>query len=115
MNEIINRVWANDGASGQGSPYSLMIMLVIFAVIFYFTIFRPQQNRNKNHKKLINSISRGDEILTNGGLIGKVVKVTETGYIFIVLNPKVSDSNNEVLIRKDCITAILPKGTMKAI
>lgn len=115
MNGIINKVWANENAPGQGSPYSLIIMLVIFAVIFYFTIFRPQQKRNKNHQKLINSISRGDEILTTGGLIGKVIKTTETGYIFVVLNTKVSDSNNEVLIRRDCVTAILPKGTMKSI
>lgn len=115
MNGFINQVWSNDGSIEQGNPYSLIVMLIIFVVIFYFTIFRPQQKRNKNHKKLLNSISKGDEILTSGGLIGRVVKITETGYIFIILNEKNIDFSNTVLIKRDCITAILPKGTMKSI
>lgn len=115
MHGFISQVWSNDGSIEQGNPYSLIIMLIIFAVIFYFTIFRPQQKRNKNHKKLLNSISKGDEILTSGGLIGRVVKITETGYIFIILNEKHLDSNNEILIKRDCITAVLPKGTMRSI
>lgn len=115
MNGFINKTWANDSSVGQGSPYSLIIMLIIFAIIFYFTIFRPQQKRHKNHKKLLNSISKGDEVLTNGGLIGRVMKVTETGYIFIVLNEKNVHPNNEVIVKRDCVSAILPKGTMKSI
>ncbi|URJ24140.1 preprotein translocase subunit YajC [Blochmannia endosymbiont of Camponotus sp.] len=115
MNIFTNTAWASVNANPQGNPYSLVIMLTVFAGIFYFMIFRPQQKRNKIHKELLRSISKGDEILTNGGLVGRVVKVTETGYIFVILNDRNDTSDNAILIKRDCVTAILPKGTMKAL
>ncbi|HEY0211541.1 preprotein translocase subunit YajC [Acerihabitans sp.] len=96
--------------SSQGSPYSLVIMLVVFGLIFYFMILRPQQKRAKDHKKLMDSIGKGDEVLTTGGLVGRVTKVTDTGYIAIALN-----DTNEVVIKRDFVAAVLPKGTMKAL
>lgn len=116
MNIFVNNAWANTNSVSQGNPYSLVIMLIVFAIIFYFMIFRPQQKRNKHHKELINSISKGDEILTNGGLVGRVIRIASTGYIFILLNEKNHNiATHEILIKRDCITAILPKGTMKAL
>lgn len=116
MNAFINNAWADAHSISQGSPYSLIIMLIVFAIIFYFMIFRPQQKRNKNHRELLNSISKGDEVVTNGGLVGRVIRVTTAGYIFIVLNEKSNDiSSHEVLIKHDCVTSILPKGTMKTL
>lgn len=112
---FISQAWATDAVADQGSPYSLIIMLIIFAIIFYFTIFRPQQKRNKNHKELLNSITKGDEVLTSGGLIGRVMKITDMGYIVITLNEKTNDVHYTVFIKRDCITAVLPKGTMKSI
>ncbi|URJ25300.1 preprotein translocase subunit YajC [Candidatus Blochmannia ocreatus (nom. nud.)] len=112
---FIHNAWAQTNADIQNNPYSLIIMLIVFAGIFYFMIFRPQQKRTKNHKELLNSIAKGDEILTNGGLVGRVIKVTETGYIFIILNEKNNVNGNEILIKKDCVTTILPKGTMKSL
>ncbi len=94
----------------QGSPYSLVIMLVVFGLIFYFMILRPQQKRAKDHKKLMDSIGNGDEVLTTGGLVGRVTKVADTGYIAIALN-----DTNEVVIKRDFVAAVLPKGTMKAL
>ncbi len=85
-------------------------MLVVFGLIFYFMILRPQQKRAKEHKKLMDSISKGDEVLTNGGLVGRVTKVSDTGYVAIELN-----ENNEVVIKRDFVAAVLPKGTMKAL
>ena len=81
-----------------------------FGLIFYFMILRPQQKRTKEHKKLMDSISKGDEVLTTGGLVGRVVKVAETGYISIALN-----DTTEVVIKRDFVAAVLPKGTMKAL
>ncbi|CDL82699.1 preprotein translocase subunit YajC [Xenorhabdus cabanillasii] len=97
-------------AQAQGNPYSLIIMLVVFGLIFYFMILRPQQKRTKEHKKLMDSISKGDEVLTSGGLVGRVSKVSETGYIVIALN-----DTTEITVKRDFVAAILPKGTMKAI
>lgn len=109
MNFFISNAYANSGAS-QGSPYFFPIMLVIFALFFYFMILRPQQKRAKSHRDLMASISKGDEVLTNGGLIGCVSKVNENGYISLELN-----NTNEVVIKRDFITAVLPKGTMKSL
>ena len=110
MSLFISDAVASAGALAQGSPYSLVIMLVVFGLIFYFMILRPQQKRAKEHKKLMDAISKGDEVLTNGGLIGRVTKVAETGYIAIALN-----DTTEVIIKRDFVTAVLPKGTMKAL
>ncbi|UBX47599.1 preprotein translocase subunit YajC [Providencia alcalifaciens] len=110
MSFLISEAAASAGAPAQGSPYSLIIMLVVFALIFYFMILRPQQKRAKDHRKLMESIAKGDEVLTTGGLIGRVTKVSETGYVVLELS-----ENTEVTIKRDFVAAVLPKGTMKAI
>lgn len=109
MEPIISTASANSGAS-QSSPYFFPIMLVVFALFFYFMILRPQQKRAKSHRDLMSSISKGDEVLTNGGLIGRVSKVNENGYISLELN-----DTTEVVIKRDFISAVLPKGTIKSL
>lgn len=98
------------GDPTQGSPYSIAIMLVAFGLIFYFMILRPQQKRTKEHKKLMDSIAKGEEVLTTGGLAGRVVKVSDTGYLTIALN-----ETTEVVVKRDFVAAVLPKGTLKAL
>ncbi|CUX96493.1 preprotein translocase subunit YajC [Candidatus Doolittlea endobia] len=110
MNFFVSEAIASADTSSQSSPYSLMVMIVLFGLIFYFMILRPQQKRAKVHKKLMSSISKGDEVLTTGGLVGRVVKITDSGYIAIALNDVY-----EVVIKRDFVTAILPKGTIKAL
>ncbi|UAJ65436.1 preprotein translocase subunit YajC [Candidatus Schneideria nysicola] len=114
MNLLFSNIITTENSSlnytSQGNPYSFIIILIIFGLIFYFMIFRPQQKRNKDHKKLIQSISKGDEILTAGGLIGRVTKIIENNYIILSLN-----ENNEVIIKRDFIVTVLPKGTMKTL
>ncbi|MFT6925570.1 MAG: preprotein translocase subunit YajC [Psychromonas sp.] len=101
-------------AAAEGQPegsMSFILMMVVFAAIFYFMIYRPQSKRTKAHKSLMESIGKGDEVLTQGGLIGRVVKVnTENDYLQIELN-----ENNVISIKKDYVTAVLPKGTLKSI
>ncbi|PRQ64077.1 preprotein translocase subunit YajC, partial [Vibrio sp. V01_P9A10T6] len=101
---------AGEGAS-QGGGYEMLIMLGMFAVIFYFMIYRPQAKRVKEHKSLMAAMTKGDEVLTSGGLVGKITKIAEdSDYISIELNV-----NNEIVIKKDFITAVLPKGTLKSL
>ena len=109
MSFFISDAVAAAGAPSQGSPYSLVIMLVVFGLIFYFMILRPQQKRAKEHKKLMDSISKGDEVLTSGGLVGRVTKVSDTGYVAIALN-----DTNEVVIKRDFVAAVLPKGRLSS-
>ncbi|MCE7630930.1 preprotein translocase subunit YajC, partial [Vibrio fluvialis] len=67
--------------------------------------------RVKEHKNLMSSMGKGDEVLTSGGLVGKITKIAEDNdYISIELN-----TNNEVVIKKDFVTAVLPKGTLKSL
>ncbi|MGK2960323.1 MAG: preprotein translocase subunit YajC [Candidatus Malihini olakiniferum] len=110
MSLFISDAVAASSTPAQGSLYSLVIMLAIFSLIFYFIILRPQQKRAKDHKKLMDSISKGDEVLTTGGLVGRVTKVSNTIYIAIALNDA-----NEVVIKRNFVAAVLPKGTIKAL
>ena len=95
----------------QGSGLEMLIILAVFGVIFYFMVFRPQSKRQKEQRNLLSSLSKGDEMLTSGGLIGKITKVSaEDENIVIALN-----DNNEVMISRNFVVATLPKGTMKAL
>ncbi|TCP95173.1 preprotein translocase subunit YajC [Cricetibacter osteomyelitidis] len=95
----------------QNQTMQMILMLVIFAAIFYFMIYRPQAKRNKQHRDLMASLGKGEEVLTSGGLIGKITKVSaENDSIVIALN-----DTTEVTIRKDFIVAVLPKGSIKSL
>ncbi len=107
---ISNAHAATEGAQEAGGM-QLIIMLGLFAVIFYFMIYRPQAKRVKEHKNLMASMSKGDEVLTSGGLIGKISKISvEDDFMVIALNDK-----NDVTIKKDFVTAVLPKGTIQSL
>ncbi|GEM76513.1 preprotein translocase subunit YajC [Vibrio sagamiensis] len=94
-----------------GGGFEMLIMLGMFAVIFYFMIYRPQAKRAKEHKNLMSSMGKGDEVLTSGGIVGKITKVAEDNdFISIELN-----NSNEIIIKKDFVTAVLPKGTLKSL
>ncbi|OCG21615.1 preprotein translocase subunit YajC [Gilliamella sp. wkB108] len=110
MDFFISKAYAEAGQASESNPYFLPIMLVVFGLFFYFMIMRPQQKRAKAHRELMAAISKGDEVLTNGGLIGRVSKVNENGYIALELN-----DTTEVVIKRDFIASVLPKGTMKSL
>ncbi|AEC16485.1 preprotein translocase subunit YajC [Gallibacterium anatis] len=108
---IISTAYAADAAAQQGGGLQMIFLLVIFGLIFYFMIFRPQSKRNKQHRELMSSLAKGEEVLTSGGLLGKITKVSaESDYIVIALN-----DTNEVTIKKDFIVAVLPKGSIKSL
>ena len=95
----------------QGSPMSMLFIFIIFGLIFYFMIYRPQAKRNKEHKKLMSELTKGTEVLTAGGIIGKITKVPEKGDVIVIaLNDK-----TEITINRNYIAAVLPKGTMETL
>jgi preprotein translocase subunit YajC len=94
------------GPAGTGFEW---VFLIGFLVIFYLMIWRPQAKRAKEHKNLLGSLQKGDEVVTSGGIAGKVTKVTDD---FVVI--EVSDTV-ELKFQKGAIAATLPKGTLKAI
>ncbi len=91
------------GAMGQ------IIFFAGFILIFYFLIWRPQSKRAKEHKELMAGLNKGDEVVTSGGVAGKITKVTDD---FIVV--EVAD-NVEIKVQKVAVAAALPKGTLKDI
>ncbi|WP_299073924.1 preprotein translocase subunit YajC [uncultured Paraglaciecola sp.] len=111
MSLFISNAYAQEAGGAAGGGFEMLIMLGVFGLIFYFMLYRPQAKRVKDHKDLVTSLSKGDEVLTQGGMVGKIVKVTdEKDFIEIALN----DSTN-IVIQKSAVSAVLPKGTMKAI
>jgi preprotein translocase subunit YajC len=99
-------------APAQGADgMSMLIMLAVFGLVFYFMIYRPQAKRVKEHKNLMSELSKGDEVLTQGGIVGKIVKVSDEKDFIVVSIAE----GTEVIVQKGAINAVLPKGTMKSL
>ncbi|ACL32593.1 preprotein translocase subunit YajC [Glaesserella parasuis] len=95
----------------QGGGMEMIFILVVFGLIFYFMIYRPQAKRQKQQRELLAGLSKGDEVLTSGGLIGKITKVTaDNDNVVIALN-----DTTEVTIKRDFVVAVLPKGSLKSL
>lgn len=105
---FINDAWAQSG-SPQGGSGSFILMMVIFIAIFYFMLIRPQTKQAKEHKAMLESLSKGDEIVTNGGMLGRVNKIGDN---FIAVEVA---QNLEIKIQKQAVSTVLPKGTMKSL
>lgn len=106
MDLFISNAYAQ-GVGGGSTLMSLLPMVLIF-VVFYFLLIRPQQKRAKEHKQMVANIGKNDEVLTNGGFLGKVIKVGDT-YITVQLNEGV-----DVKMQAGSIAQVLPKGTVKS-
>jgi len=105
---FINNAWAQD-AGQQGGGSSLLFMMVIFFVIFYFLLIRPQQKQTKEHKTMVDGLGKGDEVVTSGGMLGRITKVGDN---FIALEIA---KDIEIKIQKNSVSNIMPKGTMKGL
>lgn len=93
--------------AAQGGGYEMFIMIAIFFAIMYFMIIRPQQKRSKDHRKLLSSLSKGDEVVTSGGMLGKILKVGDNS-IKVEIAEGVA-----IKVQKDSISSVLPKGSLK--
>ena len=109
MSFFINDAWA-EGAPAAGTEAGLMSMLplILIFVIFYFLILRPQMKRAKELKKMLESLAKGDEVVTTGGLLGKI---TQLGDSFLVI--EIADGV-EVKVQRSSAASLMPKGTMKS-
>ena len=99
---------AAQAAPSQGSPMSLLVMMVLFFGVFYFIAIRPQMKRAKEHRALLASLSKGDEVLTNGGIAGRIEDLGES-FVSVEIATGVS-----IKVQKNAITAVLPKGSLKS-
>ena len=100
---------AADGAQQQPNLLEALFPFIILFVVFYFLLIRPQSKRAKEHKKMVEELSKGDEVVTQGGLLGKI---TEVGENFIVLE---LGENLQVKVQRQAVASLMPKGTIKSI
>lgn len=98
-----------DSLGGAGSFISQYGILILMFVVMYFLMIRPQQKRAKEQKAMMDALAKGDEVVTSGGMLGKVAKVNES-YVTVEVA-----SGTEVVMQKSAITMLLPKGTLKAL
>jgi preprotein translocase subunit YajC len=97
------------GASGVESSLMSFLPIILMFVVLYFLMIRPQMKRQKEQKSMMESLSKGDEVVTAGGIVGKVSKVTD-GYVTLEVA-----NGTEILVQKSAVATLLPKGTIKSL
>ncbi|MFI4918811.1 MAG: preprotein translocase subunit YajC [Legionellales bacterium] len=111
MSFFINDAFAAAGAATAAQPdgtFSLIMIAAIF-VLFYFMLIRPQNKKAKEHRDLLGRLKKGDEVITSGGILAKVISLDEH-YI------KVSPAEGiEFNLQKGAVSTVLPKGTLKSL
>ena len=107
MDFLIASAYAQDAAPQGGGLLSFLPLIIIF-VVFYFLLIRPQTKRAKEHRQLVANLANGDEVVTNGGLLGRITHVGES-FVTVELADNVS-----VKLQKHAVASVMPKGTMKS-
>ena len=111
MNSIldffIDSAWAQDGGA-TSDPLGMFLPLIIIFVLFYFLLIRPQNKKQKEHRQMVEALANGDEVVTAGGVLGKV---TEVGDQFITVEVA---NNVSVKVQRHTVASVLPKGTLKS-
>jgi preprotein translocase subunit YajC len=107
MGFFIADAYAQAGGGGGGSLMSFLPLVLIF-VVFWFLLIRPQQKKAKEHRNMVEALKKGDEIVTNGGLLGRITKVNEH-----FVSVEIADGT-EVQIQRFAVASLMPKGTVKS-
>ena len=108
MNSLIPDAMAQTaGGAPAGAGTTSLIMMAVFVVIFYFLLIRPQQEKQKEHQAMLSKITAGDEVVTAGGILGKVIEVGDN---FLTL--EIAD-NVRIKVQRFQVTSLVPKGTLK--
>ena len=110
MDFLISNAYAQAAPAGQqGDPFLSFLPLILIFVVFYFLLIRPQSKRQKEHRKMLEQLEKGDEVVTNGGVFGVV---SELGDNFVLLT--IADGV-DVKVQRSAIAATLPKGTAETL
>lgn len=107
---LISSAYAQASAPAGGDPGFLgLLPIVLMFVLLYFLMIRPQMKRSKEAKAMVDSLQKGDEVITAGGVLGKISKIGDA-YITLEIAP-----NTEISIQKGAVQTLLPKGTLKTL
>jgi len=108
MNGLIPDAFAQAAPGAGPGGFAPILMMVVFVAIFYFLLIRPQQKKAKEHQALVSKLSTGDEVVTTGGILGKV---TEVGESFVTM--EIADGVR-IKVQKFQVGSLMPKGTLKS-
>ena len=109
---LISNAFAQAASGAAQDPFgglSQFAMPIVILIIFWFMLIRPQMKRAKEHKALLEGLQKNDEVLTGGGIVGKVVAISDA-YVTVEVA-----TNTQIVVQKQAIGAVLPKGTLKSI
>jgi len=109
MTVLITQAWAQGAGGPAGGGIESMLLIVLMFVVLYFLMIRPQMKRAKEHKTLLESLQKGDEVVTVGGVLGRITKLNENYVTLEIAN------NIEVQVQRPAVQVLLPKGTIKNI
>jgi len=105
---LIDQAFAQAAPAGTGGMDIMSLLpLILMFVLLYFLLLRPQMRRAKEQKQMIASLAKGDEVITGGGVLGRVTKVSDS-YLSVEIAPNV-----EITVQKSSVQTLLPKGTLK--
>jgi len=106
---LISPAYAQASAAVPGGDLMAFLPMIAIVVVFYFLLIRPQQKRAKEAKALLEALEKGNEVVTAGGIVGKIAKLTDQ-YATLEIAPNV-----EMTVQRSAIAQLLPKGTIKAL
>jgi preprotein translocase subunit YajC len=104
---IIGNAWAQTPAAGAGGGMESIFLIVAMFAVLYFLMIRPQMKRAKEHKSMVDALQKGDEVVTVGGVLGRISKVGDA-HLSLEIAPNV-----EVQVQRAAVQTVLPKGTIK--
>jgi len=107
MDLLVTSAWAQDAGAASGSAWMQLLPLVLIFVVFYFLLIRPQTKRAKEHREMVGKLASGDEVVTTGGLLGRIAEVGDN---FLTL--EIADGVR-VKVQKFQVAQLMPKGTIK--
>jgi preprotein translocase subunit YajC len=106
---LISSAFAQAAAPAGDAGWAGLLPIVLMFVLLYFLMIRPQMKRAKEHKSMTEGLQKGDEVITSGGLLGRITRMND-GYLSLEIAP-----NIEVQVQKSAVQTLLPKGTIKSI
>jgi len=107
---LIGQAWAQtSGGTGGGMDMMGLLPIILMFIVLYFLMIRPQMKRAKEHKSMIEALQKGDEVVTAGGVVGRVAKINEN-YVSLQVA-----ENVEIMVQRPSVQVVLPKGTIKAL
>ena len=108
MDLLISPAYAQATGAAQPSAWMQMLPLVLIFVVFYFLLIRPQTKKSKEHREMVGKLAAGDEVVTSGGILGRI---TEAGDTFVTLEIA---SGVVIRVQRPQVSQLMPKGTYKS-